>query len=64
MTIFASEIGRVVGLNNRVLKIKDLTYAETEKPKLKDVVFISSEAKHRKILEEARSAVLSNIKGK
>jgi len=64
MAIFTFEIGEVAGLNNRVLKVRDLSDTETETAKLNDVVYISAEARHKKILEEAHSAVMNSIKEK
>ena len=62
MTINPFQINQMMQTYNRGLKLKPGTLFEKENPDPKDVVMISSEAKKKQILEEARGAVLERIR--
>ena len=62
MTIFPFQINEMMHLYNRALKLPTSALLEREQAEPKDVVMISSEAKKKQILEDAKGAVLERIR--
>ncbi|MDA8389010.1 MAG: hypothetical protein M0Z58_10180 [Nitrospiraceae bacterium] len=64
MTIFPFQINEMTRLYSRTMKLpaSALTDSETDQAEPKDVVMISSEAKKKQILDEAKGAVLERIR--
>ena len=62
MTVNPFQINQMMQTYNRSLKLTAGTLLEKEHPEPEDIVMISSEAKKKQILEEARGAVLERIR--
>ncbi len=62
MTINPFQINQMMQTYGRTLKLSPGTLLEKDQPEPEDVVMISSEAKKKQILEEAKSAVLERIR--
>ncbi|MDA8090890.1 MAG: hypothetical protein M0Z61_11830 [Nitrospiraceae bacterium] len=62
MTINPFQINQMMQTYNRTLKLSPGTLLEKDQPEPEDVVMISSEAKKKQILNEAKGAVLERIR--
>lgn len=62
MTIFPFQINEVMHLYNRVSKLKPSAILEREAAEPRDVVNISTEAKKRQVMDQARADVLERIR--
>jgi hypothetical protein len=62
MTVFPFQIQEVQHLYNRLSKLKPAAILDSEKAEPRDTVSISTEAKKRQILDQARSEVLTQIR--
>ena len=62
MTINPFQINQMMQTYNRTLKLSAGSLLEKDQPEPEDVVIISSEAKKKQILNEAKGAVLERIR--
>ncbi len=62
MTIFPFQMKEMTHLYTRALKLPTSALLEKDQPEPEDVVMISSEAKKKQILDEAKGAVLDRIR--
>jgi hypothetical protein len=62
MSIFPFQFSEAASLFNRVSKLNPSAVIEKEQAGPQDVVNISSEAKKRQIIEQARSEVIERIR--
>ena len=64
MTIFPYQVNEMMHLYTRTMKLPAaaLTSDEEDRAEPRDVVMISSEAKKKQILDEAKGAVLDRIR--
>ncbi len=62
MSIFPFQFSEVVSLYNRVSKLNPSSLIEKEQAEPQDVVNISSDARKKQIIEQARGEVIKRIK--
>ncbi|MDA8172526.1 MAG: hypothetical protein M0033_01230 [Nitrospiraceae bacterium] len=62
MTIFPFQMKEMMHLYTRALKLPTSVLLEKDQAEPKDVVMISSEAKKKQVLDEAKGAVLERIR--
>mgnify|MGYP001627101996 CR=1 FL=1 len=62
MTIYPFQLNEANIIYNRLAKLKPSTFLEKEMDEPQDIVSISTEAKRRQILEQAKAEALEKIK--
>lgn len=62
MTISPFQLNEVMGLYNRVSKLRPSTLLERDQGGPQDVVDISAEAKKQQVMEQTRAEVLERIR--
>ncbi|MCX7913856.1 MAG: hypothetical protein N2511_04650 [Thermodesulfovibrionales bacterium] len=62
MTIYPFQLNEANQIYNRLTKLKPSTVLEKELDEPKDIVSISTEAKRRQILEQAKAEALERIR--
>lgn len=62
MTIYPFQLNEANNIYNRLSKLKPTTFLEKEIDEPQDIVSISTEAKRRQILEQAKAEALEKIR--
>ncbi len=62
MSILPFQTGEVASIYNRISKLNSLSILEKEKEEPQDVVDISSEARKRQVIEQAKTEILKTIR--
>lgn len=62
MSIFPFQFSEVASLYNRISKLNSSTIIEKEKEEPQDIVNISSEARKKQVVEQARTEVMKSIR--